>query len=107
MESTTPVRTQTYALTQTPCATNQALSVFSNNDEEEITFNCATVQNDRQVMNPEINCLLVKETDSRMMTHEKHASQHGFTKIVLASTDYDVMVLGLFHWPSLHQLGVR
>lgn len=48
----------------------------------------------------------VKEADFSMMIHAKHASQHGFTKSVLASVDTDVMVLALFQWSSLHELGV-
>lgn len=49
----------------------------------------------------------VEEADFRMMIHAKHASQHCFTKIALASAGTDVMVLALSHWPSLHQLGVH
>ena len=94
------------SLTQMLCTTNHTFSAFFNNQEEEMSFNCTSVQNGRQVKHRKINCLSVEEADFRMMIHAKHASQHGFTKIVLVSADTDVMVLALFHWPSLHQLGV-
>lgn len=94
-------------LTQTPCNTNHTFSAFYGDEEDKISFNCTSVQNGKPVNHPEINCLSVEEADFRMLIHSKHACQCGFTKIVLVSADTDIMVLALFHWATLHQLGVE
>ena len=94
-------------LTATPSSTNHTFSSFSGDEDDEMSFNCTSVQNGNQVNHPEIYCLSVEEADFRMMIHAKHASQHGFTRIVLVSADTDIIVLALFHWPTLHQLGVQ
>ena len=94
-------------LTVTPSTANHTFSAFSGDEEDEMTFNCTSVQNGIQVNHPEIYCLSVEEADFRMMIHSKHASQHGFTKIALVSADTDIFVLALFHWPTPHQLGLQ
>ena len=85
------------SLTQTPCTTNPTFSAFSGDEEDEISFNCTSVQNGIQVNHTEINCLSVEEADFRMMIHSKHASPNGFTRFVLVNADTDIMVLALFH----------
>ena len=94
-------------LTVTPSTANHTFSAFSGDEEDEMTFNCTSVQNGIQVNHPEIYCLSVEEADFRMMIHSKHASQHGFTKIALVSADTDIFVFALFHWSTLHQLGLQ
>ena len=95
------------SLTQTPCTTTHTFSAFSGDEQDEMSFNCTSVQNGIQVNHQELSCLSVEEADFRMIIHSKHASQHGFTKIVLVSADTDIMVLALFHWATLLQLGVQ
>ena len=71
--------------------------ILLGDEGDEMSFNCISVQNGIQKNHPEIYCLSIEEADFRMMIHSKHASQHGFTKIVLVSADTDIIVLALFH----------
>jgi len=45
------------SLTQTPCTTNHTFSAFSGDEEDEMSFNCTSVQNGIQVNHIEINWL--------------------------------------------------
>lgn len=42
-----------------------------------------------------------------MLIRLKHACLCGFNKVVLVSAGTDIMVLALFHWATLHELGVQ
>ena len=47
-----------------------------------------------------------EEADTRIIPHALHAAEHGISKIVILSSDADVLVLLMYYWDILHSNGL-
>ena len=78
------------------------LSAFSG----DISSNCQSVLNGMVSHQTDLN-LPIEEADARIIPHTFHAAQRNYDRVIILSSDTDVLVLLLHYWTTFHRQGLK